>query len=636
MSNVSISQLPLTTSVCPTALVPLVQDGVTCATYACLLGGGGGGGGGLTSVGLSMPSAFSVTNSPLTCNGIISVGAIGTNSQLISGCGGLISAGTGITISGGLISSNLVGSVSCIIQGTGMCISPSCGTGAVTICATGGGSSPIVSGSGTCSILGNGCGNNSTSAYHVTVGGQCNTSGNCALNSAIVGGFGNCSQSSFSFIGGGYNNKTNDGLGIFSYNAIVGGCTNSIYCSSGFIGGGKDNCINTSNSIIVGGCGNKIGLNTFGAGVFNTIVGGQFNKVEGNCHGGIFTGFCNCNNFTCAVFSAGDAGFAVTIGGCCNYNTSCFGLIGNGYNNCFQNTFGYNTNGSIINGNNNRICMAQLGVILSGNCNLIGNNCSAVINGSCNTLSAVHSTVFSGNNNLFQGAKCDNVFGFCNTLCLTNFANIFGCNNLIDTQLCGCENCYNFIQGSFNCIINIAPYYIAPCNAVIFGTCNMICTPTNGDIPNHIYAFGCGLVGTKPNTAYFNNICVCGTLSKVSGSFKIPHPDPIKAESGKFLKHSFVESPTAGDNIYRFNITTSNCSASIELPDYYNLLNGEDQVYVNAKKHLGYGFGVVNDEQTHINITTNTDGEYNVLLIGTRKDKLASDFWNGTEVDVVE
>jgi hypothetical protein len=126
-------------------------------------------------------------------------------------------------------------------------------------------------------------------------------------------------------------------------------------------------------------------------------------------------------------------------------------------------------------------------------------------------------------------------------------------------------------------------------------------------------AFGCGLTASANCTFYVNDMCVCGTLSKAAGSFKIPHPDPIKAEQGKFLKHSFVESPTSGDNIYRFNVTATNCNASVELPDYYKLLNGNDQVYVNAKKHLGYGFGVVNDEQTRINITTNSDGEYNVL-----------------------
>ena len=45
MPNVPISALPLTTSVCATALVPIVQNGVTCSTYACLLGSGCGGGG---------------------------------------------------------------------------------------------------------------------------------------------------------------------------------------------------------------------------------------------------------------------------------------------------------------------------------------------------------------------------------------------------------------------------------------------------------------------------------------------------------------------------------------------------------------------------------------------------------------
>ena len=131
-------------------------------------------------------------------------------------------------------------------------------------------------------------------------------------------------------------------------------------------------------------------------------------------------------------------------------------------------------------------------------------------------------------------------------------------------------------------------------------------------------------------------MCVCGTLYKSNGSFKIPHPDSIKAEQGKFLKHSFVESPTAGDNIYRFNVVTCNCSASIELPDYYNLLNSNDQVWVSPVCHFGNSYGVVNENQTSINICSNADGEYNVLLIGTRKDKLALSTWNGTEVNEVE
>ncbi len=50
---------------------------------------GGGGGGTLSSVGLTMPSAFSVSNSPLTSDGTIEVTASGTTSEYIDGTGAL-------------------------------------------------------------------------------------------------------------------------------------------------------------------------------------------------------------------------------------------------------------------------------------------------------------------------------------------------------------------------------------------------------------------------------------------------------------------------------------------------------------------------------------------------------------------
>lgn len=51
--------------------------------------GGGGGGGSVTSVGLSMPSAFTVTNSPITTSGTLAVTGAGTISQYIRGDGSL-------------------------------------------------------------------------------------------------------------------------------------------------------------------------------------------------------------------------------------------------------------------------------------------------------------------------------------------------------------------------------------------------------------------------------------------------------------------------------------------------------------------------------------------------------------------
>ena len=49
----------------------------------------GGGGGGISSIGLTMPAAFTVTNSPLTSNGVIAVTAAGDASQYIKGDGTL-------------------------------------------------------------------------------------------------------------------------------------------------------------------------------------------------------------------------------------------------------------------------------------------------------------------------------------------------------------------------------------------------------------------------------------------------------------------------------------------------------------------------------------------------------------------
>lgn len=123
---------------------------------------------------------------------------------------------------------------------------------------------------------------------------------------------------------------------------------------------------------------------------------------------------------------------------------------------------------------------------------------------------------------------------------------------------------------------------------------------------------------------------ICGTLSKTAGSFQISHPDPVKTEA-KDLWHSFVESPTAGDNLYRFEVEVENSQATIDLPDYYKHLNENDQVWVNAKNHFGKAYGVVNQEQTTLTVFADTDGEYNVLLIGTRKDKDATKAWKGTE-----
>ncbi|MGV8039986.1 MAG: hypothetical protein AB2L07_07900 [Thermoanaerobaculaceae bacterium] len=79
--------------------------------------------------------------------------------------------------------------------------------------------------------------------------------------------------------------------------------------------------------------------------------------------------------------------------------------------------------------------------------------------------------------------------------------------------------------------------------------------------------------GTSANSyaGYFSGkVHVNGTLSKSAGSFRIDHPlDP----AGKYLSHSFVESPDMM-NVYNGNVVTDEGGrAVVELPDYFEALN---------------------------------------------------------------
>ena len=83
--------------------------------------------------------------------------------------------------------------------------------------------------------------------------------------------------------------------------------------------------------------------------------------------------------------------------------------------------------------------------------------------------------------------------------------------------------------------------------------------------------------------------------------------------------------------MYRYEICTEDCAASLELPNYFPFLNENTQVWVNPKNHLGSAYGIVNDNQSCINFTSNCDGMYDVLIIGTRCDRDAMHRWNGVE-----
>ena len=124
------------------------------------------------------------------------------------------------------------------------------------------------------------------------------------------------------------------------------------------------------------------------------------------------------------------------------------------------------------------------------------------------------------------------------------------------------------------------------------------------------------------------NLHVSGSLSKTAGSFLINNPVPEK--SGTKLRHSFVESPTRGDNLYRFSaIVKDYLMTVVELPDYFKYLNENVQVWVNADGHFGKAFGKINDDYTSLIIQADSVGKYNVLVVGTRKDPDAIKHWEG-------
>jgi hypothetical protein len=102
-------------------------------------------------------------------------------------------------------------------------------------------------------------------------------------------------------------------------------------------------------------------------------------------------------------------------------------------------------------------------------------------------------------------------------------------------------------------------------------------------------------------------------------SFEIPHPNPTKKETHR-IRHGCVESPTEGDTLYRYTITatTNGESVEVQLPDYFEYLNKNVDVWVNGKGHFGRAYGeVVGDK---LNVTCELAGEYKVLVIGTRND----------------
>jgi hypothetical protein len=124
------------------------------------------------------------------------------------------------------------------------------------------------------------------------------------------------------------------------------------------------------------------------------------------------------------------------------------------------------------------------------------------------------------------------------------------------------------------------------------------------------------------NGFYAGNLTVNGTVSKGGGSFRIDDPlDP----ANKTLSHSFVESPDMM-NIYNGNVVTDRHGrASVELPAYFEALNGDFRYQLTVIGRFAQAIVVEKVHDNKFVIETNRPAvEVSWQVTGVRHDAWAN------------
>lgn len=171
-----------------------------------------------------------------------------------------------------------------------------------------------------------------------------------------------------------------------------------------------------------------------------------------------------------------------------------------------------------------------------------------------------------------------------------------------------------------------ADVFVIADNSVAIGAGSSGLSPTEGV-----------LGGPTSNSSSTNKWKVPGNFS-VSGTknFEIPHPHPNKKHT-HVIRHGAVESPTTGDTLYRYTVEAHMDGETVEvqLPDYFEYLNTNVDVWVNPDEHFGRAFGKVLGDK--LLITCEKIGKYKALVIGTRNDDNVQDWYvKGVEREIGE
>jgi hypothetical protein len=140
-----------------------------------------------------------------------------------------------------------------------------------------------------------------------------------------------------------------------------------------------------------------------------------------------------------------------------------------------------------------------------------------------------------------------------------------------------------------------------------------------------------GVLGA--NTCAVSAACTTAfnIIDKSAGTFSIPHPDPEKSRT-HLLVHAFVESPTAGENLYRFEVEVVDGKGVGQLPSYFKHVNRDVQFKITPKDFHGMATASVDESWDSFTLTATADGTYNVLVMGTRTDKGGVNNFLGPEV----
>ena len=113
-----------------------------------------------------------------------------------------------------------------------------------------------------------------------------------------------------------------------------------------------------------------------------------------------------------------------------------------------------------------------------------------------------------------------------------------------------------------------------------------------------------------------------GALSAVSLSvrgtknFEIPG-ESVGLPQGSKLRHACIESPYP-ENHYRLEVDAPEGESLWELPEYFDALNSQPQVWAAPVKHFSTAYGEVQGNTLHL--FAQSAGKFNVLVIGRRSD----------------